>query len=637
MAGLADILGGLGGIGEGYLRGTNQLQQIQSQQYTQALRALAMQQQMKAQQSAPAAFQTLIGGGLDNLMGGGGGQVPSMAPGQIEQEPLPPVPQAAQQMAAGPGDVRGSWFGSSPGWSDPSDSGLQAGGQPVSAGPGIALPDRATLGQQFAVTAPNGQTLTLPQTDIGPAKWTGRGVDINSPAAAAFGYTPKDFPTDQTFHVALADFKASIPPEARKEGLSGARNVLQGSGNPLTLVGKYDPVTLARAIKQANPDASDEVNMATFDHLFPLLSNAGKLDFTQMLQLMNYQQRGEHYEGMEDRPNYMPITGPDGVVQAFDTHSGRTINTPLAPGSSKLGGAGGAGGTLAVSKQLEITPKDGQPYTVVAREGRNKAGWVDSFSGEPLKIPEGAKVKEVTAGTAGGGRAGAQLQRQITAAPEIKSDLLNVAKLPVGSTMGPFGSMTPGTTLSGALKTDLATGLTTDDERLMQMGMAGFQRELSTIQSPVYVGKYASEQLNSLMPRAGDNVGTTLYGFARIKQTATNALESLLPNPLLSTEQKDYIQQHIKAINEAIPWTTDDVMAFRQQQDPKESFGEYVQRTGVSGAAKKTGGLPASTDIMGMDRAQIIPLLDPKVFSTLTPEQQVDIDKRVDQLSSAPQ
>jgi hypothetical protein len=64
---------------------------------------------------------------------------------------------------------------------------------------GIALPSRKTLGHWFLVTAPNGKTLELQQTDIGPAKWTGRGIDIAAVAAEKFGYSPKNFPTDAIF------------------------------------------------------------------------------------------------------------------------------------------------------------------------------------------------------------------------------------------------------------------------------------------------------------------------------------------------------------------------------------------------------------------------------------------------------
>jgi hypothetical protein len=64
---------------------------------------------------------------------------------------------------------------------------------------GIALPSRETLGEWFLVTAPNGKTLKLQQTDVGPAEWTGRTIDIAAVAAENFGYSPRTFPTDNGF------------------------------------------------------------------------------------------------------------------------------------------------------------------------------------------------------------------------------------------------------------------------------------------------------------------------------------------------------------------------------------------------------------------------------------------------------
>ena len=64
---------------------------------------------------------------------------------------------------------------------------------------GLAFYNQATLGKWFMVKAPNGKTLKLQQTDIGPHPNTGRKIDIAAVAAEAFGYSPKNFPTDAIF------------------------------------------------------------------------------------------------------------------------------------------------------------------------------------------------------------------------------------------------------------------------------------------------------------------------------------------------------------------------------------------------------------------------------------------------------
>jgi D-alanyl-D-alanine carboxypeptidase len=70
--------------------------------------------------------------------------------------------------------------------------------------PGIALPTREHLGKKFVVTTPDGRQFTALQTDVGPAGWTGRGIDINRPLREQMGYGVRNFPTDQTFKYELA-------------------------------------------------------------------------------------------------------------------------------------------------------------------------------------------------------------------------------------------------------------------------------------------------------------------------------------------------------------------------------------------------------------------------------------------------
>lgn len=95
---------------------------------------------------------------------------------------------------------KGSWYSQYKGryhWKDPEDEpGSNALGVPDDQ-QGIALPSHKTLGDWFWVTAPNGVTLKLQQTDIGPSSYTGRTIDISAVAAEHFGYSPETFPTDE--------------------------------------------------------------------------------------------------------------------------------------------------------------------------------------------------------------------------------------------------------------------------------------------------------------------------------------------------------------------------------------------------------------------------------------------------------
>jgi hypothetical protein len=101
-----------------------------------------------------------------------------------------------------------SWFG---GPHDSTAGPTTASGKPVSV-PGIAVYDTATLGGYWWVRFPNGHALVFQQTDIGPAPWTGRLLDVLYSALPYIGYSEADFPTDSQI---TAKYLGTSPQVAR--------------------------------------------------------------------------------------------------------------------------------------------------------------------------------------------------------------------------------------------------------------------------------------------------------------------------------------------------------------------------------------------------------------------------------------
>jgi len=108
------------------------------------------------------------------------------------------APTSAVASVPAPGtagtELRGkvSWFG---GPNDRTAGPTTATGLPVTH-PGIAVYNTATEGGWWWVRFPNGRAAILQQTDLGPAPWTGRVVDVLYSALPALGYTESNFPTD---------------------------------------------------------------------------------------------------------------------------------------------------------------------------------------------------------------------------------------------------------------------------------------------------------------------------------------------------------------------------------------------------------------------------------------------------------
>lgn len=107
--------------------------------------------------------------------------------------------------------TKGTWFYTEPGgfkgdngvWNDVQGAreGKPASGLSSDI-PGIAVPNRNTLGHYYRVQAPNGEEQIVQQTDYGPGRGpvaNGIGIDINAPLADRFGYTPKNFPSGGQF------------------------------------------------------------------------------------------------------------------------------------------------------------------------------------------------------------------------------------------------------------------------------------------------------------------------------------------------------------------------------------------------------------------------------------------------------
>lgn len=105
---------------------------------------------------------------------------------------IPSAPLPAGHTVSG----KVSWFG---GPQDSTDSGHTASGG-TTATPGIAVYNRATLGGYWKVTdQKTGRSVVLKQTDLGPAPFTGRKIDVTYSALNRFGYNENNFPTDSDF------------------------------------------------------------------------------------------------------------------------------------------------------------------------------------------------------------------------------------------------------------------------------------------------------------------------------------------------------------------------------------------------------------------------------------------------------
>jgi hypothetical protein len=143
-------------------------------------------------------LKALLGGGVALLVGSvlivailgsvlGGGGSSCGEPTTSAATSLPAPGTAGTELRG-----RVSWFG---GPNDSMAGPTTATGLPVTH-PGIAVYNTATKGGWWWVRFPNGRAAILQQTDVGPAPWTHRVVDVLYSALPAIGYTEGNFPTN---------------------------------------------------------------------------------------------------------------------------------------------------------------------------------------------------------------------------------------------------------------------------------------------------------------------------------------------------------------------------------------------------------------------------------------------------------
>jgi len=388
---IGGFLGGLAGLG----RVNQGFDQAYDEGTLAMLRALQLRQAQQdwqtQQQAVPLLMQTLraapdqqaqIPPELLAAMQGG-------AQPEIVRTPLGPPQNDGMATGLPSPTVRGSWFGNAPGWSDPSvGANRQASGLPQSA-PGIALPTRAGLGQQFDLTTPEGRTVHTRQTDVGPAAWTGRGVDVNAALASQlYPAGPRTFPTDGGFRVSPGGGQPqpAFAPEHHEQARSIVGPLL--ASIPAMFAGRMTMPGLARLIEQNSPPGtSEQAKFAALQMASHLMQPQDKEMMTALLSEARLIEAGERLDISEEgraeqRRHDVAMeagAGKQGTIVQQEGHTYRVGPAGTQPEEIQFPGQG--------------------PVTRVGSAGQQLVSSIpypDKWAGMPDKAPPGSGIDEAT-------------------------------------------------------------------------------------------------------------------------------------------------------------------------------------------------------------------------------------------------
>jgi exosome complex RNA-binding protein Csl4 len=210
-----------------------------------------------------------------------------------------------------------------------------------------------------------------------------------------------------------------------------------------------------------------------------------------------------------------------------------------------------------------------------------------------------AKQYDPTYGGKGGSlgaRESVFINRVMLAGNEAAQDLKNIVALPISSGTGIFGARKAGTTLLGAGKEALTNQMTSQEVQSYNVMATGFHRSLAAIEAAGLAPTgQLSNQMDSVIFKEGDTNLTKIQKLSQTRQIVEAGLETTLANPKLAPEQRAHIQDILKTLREAVPFTHSDILRLQvaQDTDPNASLSSVMKKMGAP--AKAGGVAPADT------------------------------------------
>jgi hypothetical protein len=200
-------------------------------------------------------------------------------------------------------------------------------------------------------------------------------------------------------------------------------------------------------------------------------------------------------------------------------------------------------------------------------------------------------------GNAGGARSALIEQRQDTLtvnATEFVRTLGNIKDLPADSSSGLFGGKSTNS-LFTAPANAATNKLTTDSVQRYNSEMGGLGNHLAWMVSGGYVpAAGVQEKFDDILKiKEGDSQATVLTKLARARQEAENVLKVKQKSRLVSPEMKEMLSGLQQDLENTIPYTVSDVNKWANKKDGKETFSQFIGKSGVvsgEGSSQPSGG-----------------------------------------------
>jgi len=148
---------------------------------------------------------------------------------------------------------------------------------------------------------------------------------------------------------------------------------------------------------------------------------------------------------------------------------------------------------------------------------------------------------------------------------QASADIVNITKFPKGTMLGSFAGLTGASadSMVGAIRNGIARGVTEKEQRMLEALLSGIEGHMAFALGGGYAtsqSKARMDQYKAQLARAGDDPAQVPLMLARFRQEMNILAENFPSKPGATTEMNNAVQKYNDAINNAVPFTVDNVL-----------------------------------------------------------------------------
>jgi hypothetical protein len=148
---------------------------------------------------------------------------------------------------------------------------------------------------------------------------------------------------------------------------------------------------------------------------------------------------------------------------------------------------------------------------------------------------------------------------------QASADIVNITKFPKGTMLGSFAGLTGASadSMVGAIRNGIARGVTDKEQRMLEALLSGIEGHMAFALGGGYAtsqSKARMDQYKAQLARAGDDPAQVPLMLARFRQEMNILAENFPSKPGATPEMNKAVQKYNDAINNAVPFTVDNVL-----------------------------------------------------------------------------